>query len=224
MPRAFRSTSERSRTRRRWRFASALLLACVLAVSAIGDVSAGRSNAVDPAYMTPTLNPTFEWECWRAGETIVCDGTATESWTAAEIFPCADGGAVYSTGFDSRRIRRISDADGRALSSSLMVQARDIISRSPAMDGLVGRGMGQFSVSFDWPIPGDLASRTSILHGADMSVVVPGHGLILHQVGVLSYDFQDNLLFARGVHPIADDPDAAFEQLAVQVCDVLASP
>lgn len=223
MARDPRSTDGRFlRTRRRLRSASALLLACMLALTATDDVSAGRSDSVDPAFMTPTLNPGFDWECWRAGETIVCDGTATETWTAIELFPCADGGTVYSTGFDSRRIRRISDADGRALSSRLAVQIREQVSRSPTMDGIVGRGMGQFSVSFDWPIPGELSSRTSILHGVDLSVVVPGHGLILHQVGVLSYDFQDNLLFARGVHPIADDADAAFEELAERGCDALA--
>jgi len=51
---------------------------------------------------------------------------------------------------------------------------------------------------------------------------VPGHGLLLHQVGVISYDIDDNLLFARGVHPIVDDADAAFEQLFREGCDALA--
>jgi len=216
------TTGNGLRNGRRGRLASALILASALAVTGVGDVYAGRNEPVDPAFMTPALNPSFDWECWRAADTIICEGTATETWSAVEIFPCADGGALYSSGFDSRRIRRVSDSEGRALTSQLFVQARDVVSRSPDMDGLLGRGMGQFSVSFEWAVPGDLSTRTSILHGADLLLTVPGHGMLLHQVGVISYDFEDNLLFARGVHPIVDDADAAFEQLFGQACDVLA--
>jgi hypothetical protein len=216
------TTGQPPRNGRRGRLAGALILACALAVTGVGDASAGRSHPVDPALMTPALNPSFDWECWRAADKIVCEGTATESWSGVEIAPCSDGGALYSSGFDSRRIRRVSDSEGRALTSLLFVQARDVTSRSADMSGLLARGMAQFSVSFDWAVPGDFSSRTSILHGVDISVTVPGHGMLLHQVGVISYDFDDNLLFARGVHPIVDDADAAFEQLARQACDALA--
>jgi len=202
--------------------AAAVLLALVVAIGSAGGATAGRPASVDPAFMTPALNPTFDWECWRAGDQIVCEGTATESWSGVEIGPCDDGGALYSTGFDSRRIRRVSDSEGRALTSQLFVQARDTVSRSPTMDGTVAKGRGQFYVSFAWGIPGDQSTRTSILHGMDTSVTVPGHGLLLHQVGVISYDIDDNLLFARGVHPIVDDADAAFEQLFREGCDALA--
>ncbi|HEX6127895.1 MAG TPA: hypothetical protein VF071_02630 [Candidatus Limnocylindria bacterium] len=202
--------------------AAALGLALVFALGLTGSTAAGRVNSVDPAFMTPALNPTFDWECWGAGDQIVCEGTATESWSGVEIGLCDDGGALYSTGFDSRRIRRVSDAEGRALTSQLFVQARDTVSRSLTMDGTVAKGMAQFYVSFEWGVPGDQSTRTSILHGMDASVTVPGHGLLLHQVGVISYDIDDNLLFARGVHPIVDDADAAFEQLFTQACDALA--
>lgn len=206
------------------RLAIALIVACALGAMSIGSVSAGRGDTVDPAFMTPTLNPSFDWECWRAADRIVCEGTATETWTAIEIAPCSDGGALYSSGTDSRWIRRVSDAEGRAVTSSLRVQAREHVSRSAAMDGILGRGMGQFSVSFEWGVPGDASTRTSILHGADVLVTVPGHGLLLHQVGVISYDANDTLLFARGVHPVVDDADATFEQLFEQACDFLAEP
>jgi hypothetical protein len=211
-----------ARSRNRRRMVTALLLAGVLAVASTGGVAAGRSQPVDPGLMTPALNPSFDWECWRAADTIVCEGTATESWSAVEIAPCSDGGALYSSGFDSRRIRRVSDSEGRALTSQLFVQAREVISRSPDMSGLLARGKAQFSVSFEWAVPGDLSSRTSILHGMDASFIIPGHGMLLHQVGVISYDIDDNLLFARGVHPIVDDAEGAFEQLGRQACDALA--
>ena len=201
---------------------TAALLVLVLTLGLTGIAAAGRANSVDPAFVTPALNPTFAWECWGAGDQIVCEGTATESWSGVEIGVCDDGGALYSAGFDSRRIRRVSDAEGRALTSQLFVQARDTVSRSPTMDGTVAWGVGQFYVSFDWAVPGDQSTRTSVLHGADTSVTVPGQGLLLHQVGVISYDIDDNLLFARGVHPIVDDADAAFEQLFTQTCDALA--
>lgn len=211
-----------ARSRNRRRIVTALLLAGVLAVASTGGVAAGRSQPVDQGLMSPALNPSFDWECWRAADTIVCEGTATESWSAVEIAPCSDGGALYSSGFDSRRIRRVSDSEGRALTSQLFVQAREVISRSPDMSGLLARGKAQFSVSFEWAVPGDLSTRTSILHGMDASFIIPGHGMLLHQVGVISYDIDDNLLFARGVHPIVDDAEGAFEQLGRQACDALA--
>ena len=204
-----------ARSHNRRRLATALLLAGVLALASTGGVAAGRRDAVDPAFLTPALNPDFAWECWRAGDKIICEGHATVSYEAEEVFPCSDGGAIYLTGTDTRTIRRVSDSEGRAVSSLLFVTARDRASRSPDFDGIVAYGRGQFSVSFDWPVPGDLESRTSVLRGMDLSVTIPGQGLVLHQVGVISYDFHDNLLFARGVHPIVDDPEAAFEQLCL---------
>lgn len=200
------------------RLARAVLLAAMLVIASVGGVSAGRSSSVDPALMTPTLNPAFTWECWTAGDRIVCDGELTESYMV-EGFPC-EAGPMWVRGSDSRRVRRVSDSDGRALTSLLTVKIRDELSLSPSFEGIVAIGRAQFSVAFDYVIPGDISSRISVLRGADVIITIPGQGLVLQDVGVKAYDFADNLLFAHGKHPILDDDDA--EAAFGRVCDALA--
>jgi hypothetical protein len=204
------------RANHRPRLARAVLLAAMLVIASVGGVSAGRSTSVDPALMTPALNPAFTWECWSAGDRIVCDGELTESYLV-DAFPC-EAGPMWIRGTDSRHVRRVSDSDGRALRSLLTVQIRDELSLSRSFEGIVAKGRAQFSVAFDYVIPGDLSSRISVLRGADAIVTIPGQGLVLHDVGVKAYDFADNLLFAHGQHPIVDD----FEAAVGRVCDALA--
>jgi hypothetical protein len=208
---------QRHHRARRGRGALALATAMLVTLAGAGGALAGRGATVDPGLMTPALSPAFDWECWRAADAITCDGESTDSYTAAEVFPCGDG-FIYATGTDHRTVRRISDADGRALTSWMRVAIRDQLSLSPSMEGIVANGRGQFSVAFEWAVPGDQSTRTSILRGADAVAVIPGQGVVLLQVGVISYDIDDNLLFARGVHPIVDDVEAAFGQL----CDALS--
>jgi hypothetical protein len=38
-------------------------------------------------------------------------------------------------------------------------------------------------------------------------------GLVLHDVGLKTYDIDDNLIVARGPHPIALDFEAAFQKV-----------
>lgn len=147
----------------------------------------------------------------------MCDGELTESYMV-DAFPC-EAGPIWARGTDSRRIRRVSDSDGRALTSFLTVQIRDELSLSPSFEGTVAKGRAQFSVAFDYVLPGDISSRISLLRGADAIVTIPGQGVVLRDVGVKAYDFADNLLFARGQHPILDDVDA--EAAERRVCDAL---
>lgn len=200
------------------RFGGGLLSAMVLSAVAVGGVSAGRGDSVDPAIMTPTLNPSFTWECWENGAGIICDGERTLSWTAADTgLPC-EHGTIYSTGTDTRTLRRVGDADGRGLYSLQTVHISEVLSLSPTFDEIVARAAAHFTERFEYLVPGDLSTRTDTYRGADVILTVPGEGLVLHDVGIKSFDIDDNLLFAHGPHPVVEDFEAAF----APVCDALA--
>ena len=65
--------------------------------------------------------------------------------------------------------------------------------------------------------PGDASTRVEVVSGNDVTVVVPGTGLVIHDVGVKSFDIEDNLLFAHGQHQVPEDFEAAF----AKVCEAL---
>ena len=179
--------------------------------------SASERTPVDPSIMQPALNPTFTWECWRVDDKTVCDGERHLSWTAADTgLPCA-AGPIYSTGTDDRFLRRWGDAAGRALHSHAVANISETLALSPDGTGRTASAVGYFSQRFTYAVPGDQSTRVEVLSGNDVTVVVPGTGLVIHDVGVKSFDIDDNVLFAHGPHDVLEDFGAAF----VKVCDAL---
>jgi hypothetical protein len=183
-----------------------------LLVPAGAALAAGRT-AVDPSTMQPALNPTFTWSCWGTSDKTVCDGERHLSWTALDTgVPCA-GGTVYSTGTDDRTLRRTGDADGLALHTHGVANVVETLALDPQLAGRTARASGHFSEGFSYGTPGDLSTRVVVQSGSDITVVVPGSGLVMHDVGVKSFDIDDNVLFAHGQHPLLDDVDAAFAKV-----------
>jgi hypothetical protein len=198
----------------------ALLALCAMSVGGAGTAAAGRGDTVDPALMQPALNPTFgPWECWRTGDGTVCDGARTLSWAGAETGLVCDGAMVYTTGTDDRTQRRFGDEFGRALRTIQHVDIRETLSRAPDGAGPTLKGLGHFQEHFEYLIPGDLSTRTDTYTGLDVHVSGPGVGLVIHDVGIKTFDIDDNVLRAHGPHPIIDD----FEGTFAKICDAFAS-
>jgi len=167
--------------------------------------------------MQPALNPTFTWECWRVDDKTMCDGERHLSWTAADTgLPCA-AGPIYSTGTDDRFLRRWGDAEGRALRSHAVANISETLALNPDLTARTASAVGHFSQRFTYAVPGDQSTRVEVFSGNDVTVVVPGAGLVIHDVGVKSFDIDDNVLFAHGPHDVLEDFDAAF----AKVCDAL---
>lgn len=200
------------------RFAHAGLTAVLLLLAMASSVSAGRSDQVDPSTMTPPLNPSFDWECWRTATGIICDGERTLSYTAVEAFPCPDGSWVYASGTDRRTLRRIGDAEGRALAAFETVRIDDRLSRTAAFDGIVGSARGIWTDAYEYGVPGDLSSRVVTRRGVDVILTIPGQGMVVLDAGIKSWDIDDNILFARGPHALVEDIEGAF----AAACDALA--
>ncbi len=173
---------------------------------------------VDPALMTPALNPSFEWDCWRSGDKIVCQGEQSAEHDAIEAIPCPDGGWIYLTGTERQTLRRVSDQDGLALWTVGTFRADGHVSRSAAFDGIVGHARSVWNDRYDYVVPGDITSRIHTRSGFDPVVTIPGQGVVMLDVGVWSVDIEGNLLFAHGQHPALEDIEAAF----ATVCEALA--
>jgi hypothetical protein len=197
------------------------ILVSVLALLVPASASAGQPDSVDPAIMQPALNPSFApWDCWRTGTGIVCDGARTLAWEGAEsIFVC-EGRPVYSTGTDERTLRRFGDENGLALHSTAHTDIRETLSLTPDGSGPTLQGIGRFTQHYEYAIPGDLSSRTERLTGIDVTVTGAGVGLVIHEVGVKSFDIDGNVLLVHGPHPILDDFEGAW---FAKVCDAFAA-
>ena len=193
--------------------ALATLSAAIAVLATPAAAGADGRSAVDPASMQPPLNPTFQWSCWRTNGGTLCDGERHLAWTAVDTgLPC-QGGTIYSTGTDDRTLRRWGDATGRALHSHGVADIRETLSSSAEMSEPTAQSFGHFSERFSYAVPGDLATRVVIQSGNDVTVVMPGAGLVLHDVGVKAFDIDGNVLFAHGQHPVVEDFDAAFAKV-----------
>jgi len=195
-----------------------LMLVVTIALTLV-STSAGAAprTPVDPGMMQPTLNPTFTWTCWRMDAKTLCDGERHDTWVGLDTgIPCA-GGTIYSTGTDDRTLRRWGDTDGLALHTHGTTNIRETLSLSPDMTGTTAQVSGHFSERFLYGTPGDLSTRVTIQSGLDIAVVIPGRGLVMHDVGTKSFDIEGNVLSAHGPHELLDDFDAAF----AKVCEAL---
>ena len=199
------------------RTAAAMVAAALLTLMTAVSASAGRPDSVDPSLMTPPLNPGFTWECWGAGDRIVCDGVRTTTYEAAEAIPCDDGW-IYATGIARDTLRRIGDADGRALTTLGTTRIDDTLSRSPAFDGIVGSARGSWTDFYEYGVPGDLSSRVVTRRGVELVLTIPGQGMVVLDAGIKSWDIEGNILFARGPHDLVEDIDGAIGR----ACDALA--
>ena len=199
---------------RRLSYLFVLVLAAMLALPATAG-AAGRTP-VDPSIMQPALNPAFTWTCWRMDDKTMCDGELHDSWTALDIgVPCA-GGTIYSTGTQDQTLRRWGDAEGLALHTHGTGDISETLALNPEMTGTTARLSAHFSQRFLYGVPGDASTRVEVLSGNDITVVVPGTGLVLHDVGVKACDIEGNLLFAHGQHQALD-----FEAAFAKICDAL---
>jgi hypothetical protein len=188
-----------------------LVIVFAVAVAAMAGPQAavaGKGDAVDPALMQPSLNPTFApWECWRAGAQIVCEGTKTESYTGLPVdFLACDVGPIYSSGTFTATARRIGDLDGRALQTAFRDRYVEYFSTDPGGANPRLRSIGRLQHTFEYGVPGDGSTVSETLSGLQISVTGPGVGVVFHDVGTLAFDSEGNLIRTGGVHPWFD-PD-----------------
>src|SRR3954463_12497097 len=96
----------------------AALLGVALVLVATPAVAASP-HTVDPATMTPTLNPDYApWTCVVAGTGITCTGVQDLAYANEAIDQECSGQTVYVTGVQRSKQVRWHDLEGRALKTS----------------------------------------------------------------------------------------------------------
>lgn len=183
---------------------SALVIGFVVSgVSSVPTAFAGRPDTVDPNLMEPALNPSFApWTCWRAGATIVCEGSKTETYTGLEVdFLACEGGPIYSAGTLTSTARRIGDPTGQALETAFRDRYVETFSANASGEDARLRSIGRLQHTFSYGVAGDPSTVSETLAGIGISVTGPGFGVVLHDVGTAAWDSEGGLLRLGGIHP-----------------------
>lgn len=195
------------------------LTAIVLLLAA--TAAAKSPHAVDPATVTPPLNPDFTWSCFATGSGPTCQGTWEHSYANEPIDMTCDGSPVYVSGTGSEHMTRWHLPDGRATKTIVNLSyPEDRLSLSPTGAGPSVIVRGHWNRHYTYPIPGDRSARVLTEVGAVYVATAPREGLVFHDVGLVRFqpgaDFE-GIDVMRGPHDLYED-FAAVEQA---VCDQL---
>jgi hypothetical protein len=204
---------------RRLNAASISATAIVLLLAA--TAAAKSPHAVDPATVTPPLNPDFTWSCFDTGSGPTCQGTWEHSYANEPIDMTCDGSPVYVTGTGSERVTRSHLSDGRATKTiTNLSYPEDRLGLSPTGDGQSVIVRGHWNRHYTYPVPGDRSTRVLTEVGAVYVATAPGEGLVFHDVGLVRFqpgaDFE-GIDVTRGPH----DLYAHFAAVKRAVCDQL---
>jgi hypothetical protein len=190
-----------------------IVVAATLAASlAVGAPAAAKSpHAVDPATLTPALNPDFApWDCFEAGKGITCQGEFRPVYENEPIGLQCQGQDVYISGQGREFMTRWHDAEGRATKTVAHLDyPADVFSLSPIGEGPSVTIRGHWNRHYDYLVPGDRSSRVMTEVGAIYLVNEPGAGIVLQDTGRVTFapgEEFETITSQHGVHDVYDDP------------------
>ena len=191
------------------RLALAAALTVGLAVTAPVAV-ADTPHQVDPASVTPLLNPSFApWTCWDAGTGITCRGGVDNTYDEVTDIPCA-AGPIYVRGSERVVMTRWHDSDGRATRTQLHTDVDDRLSLQPGATGPSVQLFAHWQKHYVYPVPGDPGARVLRETGAILRVRgVPG-GTVYQDTGFVEYvpdQEYEGVAEMHGVHDTFGGPD-----------------
>ena len=197
------------------------LVALVTAATGVA-ASAAPPHLVDPATVTPSLNPDFApWTCFEAGSGITCKGETAESFSGPDPEWTCNGQPVYVTGTSRAFMTRWHTPDGLATKTVLHLdEPATRLTLSPTGEGASVTLRAHWNRHYVYPVPGDLDSRVVTEVGAIWLINEAGRGITLHDTGTVTYlpghqpgediDFVDVM---HGVHDATNDPDSVLRAI-----------
>jgi hypothetical protein len=198
----------------------AVALATLALVLVAAPAAAKSPNTVDPATMTPPLNPEYApWTCVVAGTGITCTGLQDLAYTNEAIGLQCNGQDVYVTGAQRSKFVRWHDLDGRALKTSIQTNFTDQLTLSPTGEGSAVFLSGAWHKHYVYPVPGDLTQRVLTETGSAGKLRVPGEGVTFRDSGTVTYVPNQEYETPSGMHGVHDRfSDADLDAL---ICDGL---
>ena len=178
-------------------------------------------HTVDPAAMTPTLNPEYApWTCIVAGTGITCTGLQDLTYTNEATDIACDGEVVYVTGVQRSKFVRWHDLAGRALKTSIQTNfPSDQLTLSPTGQGPAVFLSGDWHKHYVYPVPGDLTQRVLTETGSALKLRDPGEGVTFKDSGTVTYVPNQEYETPSAMHGIHDRYSGA--DLAQLICDGL---
>jgi hypothetical protein len=154
-----------------------------------GPAAAQSPHTVDPATVTPTLNPNYApWTCIVAGTGITCTGQEDLTYANEELGLQCGGQDVYVTGVQHSKLIRWHDRDGRALKTSVQTNfPADRLTLSPESSGAAVLLSGGWHKHYVYPVPGDPTQRVLTETGSALKLRVPGGGVTFRDSGTVTY-------------------------------------
>ena len=201
-----------------WAAMGACTLSMAAVTAAVVPSYAVSPHTIDPALMTPVLNPDFApWTCVQTGTGATCTGELSDVYANQPIGLQCGGQEVYVTGRIRARMVRWHDADLNAVKTSLQTEFVDRLTLSPVEDPSAGYVVfsGGWHKHYVYPVPGDLDARVLTETGSIYRIHEPGGGQLLQDTGRVrflpgeDYELVDEM---SGVHQVYDgsgDVDAA---------------
>jgi hypothetical protein len=182
---------------------------------------AASPHQVDPAGMTPPLNPDYgPWICTDTGGGPICRGSRTEAWTNADSgLRCGDD-LVYTTGGFHDDAVRWHLPDGRATHTFFGDQAIEVWTLSSTGAGPSVNVRGDLNLHYVYPTPGDRSTRVLTTTGADWQATATGYGLVFHDTGLVRLvpGTDDVIEFTHGP---SDSDHGNLDLVMPEVCAIL---
>lgn len=194
----------------------------ILALALLATPAAATSpHTVDPAGMTPTLNPKYApWTCVMAGTGITCTGYEDLTYTNEATDLQCNGQVIYATGTQRSKFVRWHDLEGRALKTSIQTNfPADRLTLSPTGSGAAVFLSGDWHKHYVYPVPGDLTQRVLTETGSAEKLRVPGEGVTYRDSGTVTYVPNQEYETPSGMHGVHDRYSGA--DLEALICDGL---
>lgn len=152
------------------------------------QAEAKSPRQLDPAAMTPPLNPNFTWSCFEAGSGQICQGSNEPSYTNEQTDLSCDGRPAFVTGSGREFMTRWHDSEGRATRTSVHLDyPGDVFTLSPVGSGPTLTVRGHWNRHYTYAVPGDLSSRTLTETGAVYLANTRGGGIQVQSTGYLRW-------------------------------------
>jgi len=165
-----------------------LTTVALLGLFASATATAASPRVVDPAGMTPQLNPDYDpWVCTDTGNGPICVGHEAGSWTNEELPFACGARPLFTSGSFTSDGRRWHLPDGRATHTFFQNASRERWTLTGDGTGPSVLVQSHWNEHFVYPVPGDRDTRVRTITGADWQATAPGQGVVFHDVGVVRF-------------------------------------